>query len=886
MLKRLFQLGIIGFLAMAVGVAHGQVVYDRSCNNGGGSSTSTLSCTISSVTAGALLMIGDSDSTSNTRTVTVDGTAATLITTQSWAAAGLSGNIYYFANAGAGTHTVTVTYSAPVGYPTMIVNAFNNAPTSGTIIDVSSSLASTPASTINCGNLVTTGANEVQWAFGVVAAGITVVPGTGYSAVNGFTSNVQSEFAAATTAGTYSPYFTGAASNPSVCLTAAINAAVTTAANPTFSPAAGTYGPAQTVTLATATSGATIVYTTDGSTPTATGGTATHGTTYSTPFSVSVTSTVKAIASKSGIVNSPVSSATYTIAGMRTWYVRPSGGTIYSVNNTSGQCDGVGDTDYSGSGINQHCAAVDLQALWINGGIWVIAGGDVVIVRQNTAPGYRNGPTNAAGTTPIYCNTVGNQNCYMPSVPAGSTGNPTQILGENYASCVADSSKTNMFGGFGVKWIFNLGSTHDVTVQCFNLTDNANCDHGSGGTMACNEYPAYSDYAQEAIYSDNLNHDIMIQDVFIHSFASRGALGSTGPRFNVTRFHIRGAPITGWDFDIGVSNRSSGAANFTDTIQEFAGCLEDKVTGLIEDCTDDQIGGQGDGFGFPDINDPTFVFTCTRCIFAYNTQDGSDARHVFGQSKVNYYQTIAYGNMGNQIKSGAPGTLFSNIAVGNCFAMKNVSGAPFATGATSRLSSFCRGNGAAFFYLNDDTYTAPIFAGNTALCANGLSGSGGICVEVDVLTSCTTCAFVAKDNVFLVYPNNPANGDPSGAGGLGVTFVLVGTAGMFGHSGSSYDHNATYAPQTGTPLCPNTTFSETNGLCTTPGLTDQTWPVTGYRVLTPASGGSSVVGSGVAVPSLTLDFAGLTRPNPPSRGAYEFSNAVYMYHAPPMSPMR
>ena len=45
------------------------------------------------------------------------------------------------------------------------------------------------------------------------------------------------------------------------------------AAAPTFSPAAGTYTSAQTVTISTTTSGASIRYTTDGSTPSETAGT-------------------------------------------------------------------------------------------------------------------------------------------------------------------------------------------------------------------------------------------------------------------------------------------------------------------------------------------------------------------------------------------------------------------------------------------------------------------------------------------------------------------------------------------------------------------------------------------------------------------------------------
>ncbi len=79
-------------------------------------------------------------------------------------------------------------------------------------------------------------------------------------------------------------------------------------AAPTFSPAGGTYASAQSVTLATATAGATIRYTTDGSTPTETAGTI-----YAGAVSVSASATLKAIAYLAGMADSAVSSATYTI---------------------------------------------------------------------------------------------------------------------------------------------------------------------------------------------------------------------------------------------------------------------------------------------------------------------------------------------------------------------------------------------------------------------------------------------------------------------------------------------------------------------------------------------------------------------------------------------
>lgn len=88
-----------------------------------------------------------------------------------------------------------------------------------------------------------------------------------------------------------------------------------TVATPTFSPAGGTYGSTQSVTITTATAGATICYRTDGTDPSApTPGTCGAGsTTYSGPVNVSSTSTLKAIGTKSDMTNSSVASATYTI---------------------------------------------------------------------------------------------------------------------------------------------------------------------------------------------------------------------------------------------------------------------------------------------------------------------------------------------------------------------------------------------------------------------------------------------------------------------------------------------------------------------------------------------------------------------------------------------
>ncbi|MGO0060371.1 chitobiase/beta-hexosaminidase C-terminal domain-containing protein [Brevibacillus fluminis] len=79
-------------------------------------------------------------------------------------------------------------------------------------------------------------------------------------------------------------------------------------ATPTANPAGGEVASGTTVALSTVTDGATIYYTTDGATPTS------SSTPYSSPITVSSAMTIKAIAVKSGMIDSDVMSESYTIA--------------------------------------------------------------------------------------------------------------------------------------------------------------------------------------------------------------------------------------------------------------------------------------------------------------------------------------------------------------------------------------------------------------------------------------------------------------------------------------------------------------------------------------------------------------------------------------------
>jgi len=131
-----------------------------------------------------------------------------------------------------------------------------------------------------------------------------------------------------TPAGTYPT--TISANGGGIQQSAVINLSVTGAsvATPVFSPRAGTYTSAQTVTISDATSGAAIHYTTNGTTPTS------ASSLYTGPITVSSTQTLKAIAVETGYRNSTVASATFTIATAVPAFT-PKGGTFTSAQSVT-----------------------------------------------------------------------------------------------------------------------------------------------------------------------------------------------------------------------------------------------------------------------------------------------------------------------------------------------------------------------------------------------------------------------------------------------------------------------------------------------------------------------------------------------------------------------
>ncbi len=347
--------------------------------------------------------------------------------------------------------------------------------------------------------------------------------------------------------------------------------------------------------------------------------------------------------------------------------------------------------------------------------------------------------------------------------------------------------------------------------------------------------------------------------------ASAGMIGPTGDGVVMSYLDISGNAAAGWNADAGDGKTGTGSLLVQNFSISWNGCAEEYpiVDALpYQDCTDDNSGGYGDGFGTATVaSSPGWQVHFDQGVASYNTQDGLDALHLTGSgSSMTVTRTLAYGNMGQQIKVGGnSGSAINNLIVTNCNALRQaIPGTP--AGYNSRLSDFCRAadTGVALGVNDGSTLT---FDNNTIYSA---SATG---IEFDCASSCTTTTLVDfRNNIFVGFLNNTANGYPGGGTGDYSSPIYFAISNPFANTGSFYSNNVTYHPKSAW-TCPAN--YETNALCGDPQLTDETWHLYGFGNMAPASGTSTVVGAGEILPRVTMDYTGQVRGNPPSIGAYE-----------------
>ena len=675
----------------------------------------------------------------------------------------------------------------------------------------------------------------------------------------------------------------------SVSLSITVAAAVTTltiAAPSLGSPQVGT---AYAATLQAG--GGTPAYTwsiTSGSLPAGLTLAATTGVIAGTPTTAGTTNLVVAVTDNGSPVQKASSSISITVSSPQTatsnttWYVRTDGGTRYTAarisNGQSGQCDGQGDAAYPGTGTNQHCAFSDVRYLWTDGTYnnmaWVGQGGDTYIIRGSIADGvsYRIGWQNNSNAydpaTDNYWGIAGNPyGSGMPAPPSGTAAVHTRILGGNYGSCHTQTARTQLHGGYGVSQVIDLTGTSYVEMQCLDVTDFSACGR-SAQTFTCNtNIGSLDDYASIGVNQTNTTTNLTISDMRIHGTAGSGLYGPNGNGNTYSYIEIIGNAASGWNADNGTTG--IGSALFQHYNISWNGCAEEYpiVDALpYADCTDDNSGGYGDGFGTATLTATVpWNISFDQGLVSYNTQDGLDALHLTGVgSSMTITRTLSYGNMGQQIKiGGQSGTAINNLIVTNCNALRmSIPGTP--SGYNTKLSDFCRAADTGIFMATQDGATVH-FDSNTVYSASATTveiGCGGTC-------QAGTDLIDFRDNIILGFLNNTANGYVGGGTNDYANPIYLGSDNPFTDVGSVFDHNDIYHGKS-TWTCPSTSYlHETNDQCTDPGLTDETWYPYAYGNMTPLSAASPIVGNGITLPGVTLDYAGTTRPSPPAIGAEE-----------------
>ena len=597
-------------------------------------------------------------------------------------------------------------------------------------------------------------------------------------------------------------------------------------------------------------------------------------------------------------INAAPAAIPATISVGTTWYVRPDGGTRYSSKMPLGQCDGKADAPYSGLGTNQHCAFKDVRYFWQDGSYttdntqasfpaygWIGSGGDTYLIRGSIGTGvsYRVGWNNRNSSydapTFQFWGVQGNPYGSGAPVPlAGTATQHTRILGENYANCSAQSARTQLHGGWAVTDVLLMAGASYVDLGCLDITDYSNC--GKANQVSdCNANGVMQDYAVNGIEWSNASTNNTMTNVRVHGMAGAGMVGPTGNGNVFTYLDILGNASSGWNADSGDGTTGSGSL----LVQNFSiignGCAEEyPVVDAMpySDCTDQNGGGYGDGFGTAtSVSKPGWAARFDQGVVAYNTQDGLDSLHLIGSgSSMTITRVLAYGNMGQQIKvGGSSGTAVNNLIVGNCNAMRQrIPGFP--SGYNAHLSLFCRAsNNAVFISVGKNSSTR--FAFNTLINA-GAIGVGIACDQFN--GACDRTSLVDyRNNIQIGYADSPANGDPSGDGDNPTPIYQCITDGdcspqqslnynVFTNPGSYFANNVSYGSRNG-QQCPAT--AESNAICGAPGLVDPSWHLYGYGNMAPLTGNTTVRGAGVAIPGITVDYNGATRLVTPSIGAIE-----------------
>ncbi|MGA8940376.1 MAG: Ig-like domain-containing protein [Acidobacteriaceae bacterium] len=543
--------------------------------------------------------------------------------------------------------------------------------------------------------------------------------------------------------------------------------------------------------------------------------------------------------------------------GGNTWYVRPDGGTPYtnSTDTPAGQCNGLANAAYPGTGVNQACAFGDFEDLYFDQVThkiqWVINGGDTVMVYPKAA-GYDTANIDASAGTPTNCSTT--EYCDLPSIPSGTASRPTRILGSNYTSCNGsygpNPAMTTLLLGNG-REMMQANLSQFIDVECFEMADSSASTNFNIG-----------------IWQSALTSYATFKNLFIHNATGSGIFGASGLGMVYDHTHIRAAENTGFQMDdapYGIGNISvSGGLTLTNSNIEFTGCREiygstAQYPFVANGCVDQNSGHNGDGIGTGAM---TGAWYYDNDIFRYNFQDGLDNLHAGAQSET-VINSQSYGNDGQPYKIGDvdTGVFQNNLAIGNCNrAFEPFNGVVIA--ATSAVPCRAGGGSANFDWSGTGSYT---YQYNTFIGV-GNPMFGEFCETT--WPNCSGAQTTLENNIFAGYTDSDSV-YRSGAQAPALyvaTSGLPGTNGWVTRSNNDFSNVVSYTPTSAGELQVDPLFIGEPPFLTE--LTDSTESVLDNYNHMPSSN-STILGAGMYISDLTTDANGVVRPNPPAMGALQ-----------------
>lgn len=488
------------------------------------------------------------------------------------------------------------------------------------------------------------------------------------------------------------------------------------------------------------------------------------------------------------------STGTITIRTPLTHYVRSDGG-------TPTQCTGLADAAYPGSGSAIACAYNDTRYLMTTGAFtnqspgsvsastgWTYdmsgtTGGDAIKIRDciqystvspfPATPGSSGACTfgqQGPGTSDWGISLAGDaNNSGLLPPPNGWPAQHTTVMGYNAGSCSAKDANKRLtqaaliYGTYAVGEVVKLEGSSYVDVGCLRLSDQSSCGR-SAQSFTCSTTPgSLSNFAGSGIGWSNASTNDTLTDVQVDGMASLGMGGPTGTGVVMTDLLILGNAGAGWNADHGDGTTGTG----TLLVQNYQiignGCAEEYpiVHALpYQDCTDDNIGGYGDGFGTSTVpSSPGWVAHFDNGIVAYNTQDGLDGLHMGGSgTTLTITRTLAYGNAGNQDKIGNNGALINNIINGNCLAMGGaIAGFPaiFTYSPTSYTITQPGGAGTISTVQWTTTTQSPLLVVGQHIHLSGYATSIFFNNVVFTITAVTSTSVTAQNNAFTHSPVGP-----------------------------------------------------------------------------------------------------------------------------------